>query len=168
MATVNTKPPVLTKQDIARFWSYVDKSPGQGPQGKCWRWTKGTVGKYGSFGTFTGGEKRNLYAHRLAFFLATGRWPVFFVCHKCDWTLCCNPDDLFEGTQADNLHDMSIKGRSSRGEKQGRSKLTAPQILEIRALVAAGAKQRDIAARFGITAANVNVIVKRRRSWLHV
>jgi hypothetical protein len=33
------------------------------------------------------------------------------VCHRCDVPLCCNPNHLFLGTQADNLADCRAKGR---------------------------------------------------------
>lgn len=168
MAKVRIDPPQLTSQDIKRFWSHVDKSPGQGPKGNCWGWTKGLVSGYGDFATWDGTTKRRYYAHRLALFLTNGRWTTLFVCHECDWPPCCNPAHLFEGDQAANLHDMFIKGRSCRGEKQGNSKLTAPQVLEIRALVAAGIRQKVIAKQFGISTGNVGVIAKKKKSWLHI
>jgi hypothetical protein len=35
----------------------------------------------------------------------------FCACHRCDVPLCVNPDHLFVGTQADNVHDAKRKGR---------------------------------------------------------
>lgn len=34
-----------------------------------------------------------------------------FALHTCDNPSCCRPDHVFAGTQADNLHDMTLKGR---------------------------------------------------------
>jgi len=33
-------------------------------------------------------------------------------CHSCDVANCVNGDHLWEGTQADNLKDMRVKGRA--------------------------------------------------------
>lgn len=35
-------------------------------------------------------------------------------CHRCDVTICVNEDHLFAGTNADNMHDASAKGRLAR------------------------------------------------------
>ena len=52
--------------------------------------------------------------------------------HTCDNSSCINPDHLKIGTHEDNVKDRCIRGRSAKGDKHGRSKLTEEQVLEIR------------------------------------
>jgi HNH endonuclease len=51
-------------------------------------------------------------AHRISWMLFRGEIPVdAHVLHKCDVTLCVNPDHLFLGTHTDNMQDCVTKGR---------------------------------------------------------
>lgn len=53
-------------------------------------------------------------AHRVAYELANGPFDKdLYVLHACDNPTCCNPDHLSVGTQADNMRDMTEKGRGS-------------------------------------------------------
>lgn len=75
---------------------------------------------------------KNYLLHRLAFCKAKNLHiddiKGQLVLHECDNPRCINPQHLRLGTNADNMRDMSIKGRAP-----GR-KLTAEQVLEIRAI----------------------------------
>lgn len=95
---------------VERFWSRVDKTPGHGPKGECWKWTGGTISK-GRYGCATV-NGRTTTAHRLAWELANGRQmaPKSHACHTCDWGLCVRPAHVFEGTSAMNLADAKAKG----------------------------------------------------------
>jgi hypothetical protein len=89
--------------DVNGFWARVDKG------GECWTWTKGCTKGYGTFRE----NGRLVYAHRRSFELATGETltPDVEVLHSCDNPPCVRPDHLRRGTQADNMRDMSERGR---------------------------------------------------------
>jgi hypothetical protein len=53
------------------------------------------------------------------------------VLHACDNPPCCNPEHLSWGTQRENTADRVAKGRSARGERNGKSKLTDAQRAEV-------------------------------------
>ncbi len=91
----------------------------------CLEWVRGrNAGGYGMvrYDGFT----RPILAHRLAWFLVHGAFPKNFACHKCDNPPCCNPDHLFDGTQAGNVADSIAKGRQPRRKKPGVLKSARP------------------------------------------
>lgn len=165
MAKVRIDPPQLTSQEIKRFWSYVNKSHGQGPKGTCWEWQRGRIQTgYGHFRA----RGRRCTTHRLAFLLTKDYWPGLHVCHSCDNPPCCNPDHLFEGTPHDNRQDAMAKGRTTLGERDGMSKLTDDQVREIRSICATGGRfQHSIAKQFGVTQTVISQIA-RRKIWKHI
>lgn len=104
------------KDPSIRFWKNVNKTE------TCWLWTGYTrhrgsgINKSAAYGiVFTKGKKTG--AHRFSYELHKG--PIadgLFVCHTCDNGLCVNPDHLWLGTCADNVHDMINKGRGKVGK----------------------------------------------------
>ena len=136
----------------------------------CWEWTETrTSAGYGSFGW----KGKTVLAHRFAYETRYGDIPDgMHVCHACDNPSCVNPRHLWLGTPADNMRDMSSKGRANGGRIIGESsrfaKLTEADVREIRRLHDNGEfTNRAIAKMFGVTAANVGMIVKRK-TWKHV
>lgn len=123
----------------------------------CWIWMGATRGDgYGSFSIMG----QNFAAHRYAYSFFSGcEIPKErHVLHRCDMTLCVNPDHLFLGTHAQNMADSSRKGR-----KVGRTgtRLTIDQAADI---CASTLKHAVIAKQFGISRATVGNI-KSGRTW---
>lgn len=131
----------------------------------CWLWAGTLDGK--GYGRLLNNRKV-LSAHRASWTVHNGPIPDgLCVCHRCDTPLCVNPAHLFLGTQQENIRDASNKQRTPLGERQGRSKLKAADVIAIREMASAGIPQKDIAAKFAIAKPTVSDIV-RRKKWPHV
>lgn len=144
------------KEFIQRFWNKVSISG----EDQCWEWKAATQSKgYGSIGI--GGGKTAL-AHRVAYEISNGEIPnEMHVLHKCDNRKCVNPKHLFLGTNEDNIKDKVQKGRQSKGEKHGNSKLTVKEVRTIRKLHKDGDySYRQLAERFQISPSYVGSIVR--------
>jgi hypothetical protein len=59
--------------------------------------------------------------------------------------------NLAWGTHAENSADMVAHGHSMKGEKHPQAKLTWPEVKNIRAEKAAGAKRRHLAEKYGVS-----------------
>lgn len=97
----------MKPNNIEKFLSLIVIKQG------CWDW-KGNVDRDGypifSFSRFNKVTKR---AQRLIYQFVNGKFnPSLSVLHKCDNTLCLNPDHLFLGNQKDNILDMYSKKRN--------------------------------------------------------
>lgn len=88
---------------FARLWGRCVERDG------CWEFT-GTRNEDG-YGTIrVDGQSEK--AHRVAYRLAVGDPGDLDVLHRCDNPPCCNPADLFAGTNRDNMIDRQRKGRT--------------------------------------------------------
>ena len=154
----------------ARFTRLVEKTA------TCWLWTGTATRRIKGYGQFERKGKRML-AHRAAYEFAHGAIPGDFeVCHRCDVSLCVNPDHLFLGSHKDNMRDAATKGRIAepssqppmkRGSDNGHSLLDESAVLEIRRRIAAGEVQRRLAAEYGVSVPTISAIHKRRIwAWL--
>lgn len=132
------------------------------PNSGCWLWLGGIgSGGYGCIYL----NKRQTLAHRTSYEIFVSDVPSgFFVCHACDNKLCVNPEHLFVGTHADNMLDMTKKGRGSVGERRPRSVLT-PAI--VRLILSSSLPNTRLAAEFGVTHQTIWDI-RHRRVWRHV
>jgi hypothetical protein len=104
-------------------------------------------------------------AHRFSWWASRGAIPEGMeVCHRCDNTVCVNPDHLFLGTRRENHLDSVRKGRK---RAWGLQKLNELQVRQIRARAANGELQYRLAREFGIARNTVSGIVNRK-SWAHL
>lgn len=140
-----------------RFYEHVLLDDG------CWLWTgKKFSSGYGRFNW----RGKSMLAHRAAWWLYHNQPPGLVVMHLCDNPLCVKPDHLRLGDHADNSADMRAKGRGCIGEKNPHAKLTADDVLQIRALCG-HETNASIARRYGLSTASVWAI-QHRKSWGHV
>lgn len=152
---------------IKRFWSKVDKT------GDCWIWTASkNYGGYGYFGISIGGKPKVYKAHRIAYILGNKKLVPkgTLVCHTCDNPSCVNPDHLFIGTDRDNTNDKMKKNRQSRmlSARNPSSKLTEPQVAEIRRLYASGGTTyQELGSKFSVTKQTIFAIIKNKQ-WAKV
>jgi HNH endonuclease len=136
------------------------------PATGCWLW-RGLVRPDGYGATRFEGKEHG--AHRVAWRLFRGEIALGqVVCHKCDVRACVNPEHLFLGTVADNVHDMTRKGRSRRGMKHGSAKLNEDQVRRIKTMLAEDRLfMSEIAQEFGVSQTTIRAI-KVGRTWRDV
>jgi hypothetical protein len=169
--TATDRAPLLSAQE-RRFWARVDKNGPVNPRrpelGPCWIWTGSRyTDKTGvTYGQTSYGGRR-MTAHRASFLMHGGTvQPHFDVMHFCDTKPCVRPDHLSAGTRSENLYDgfAAPKNRGvCAGENNGRARLTWDDVHTIRALLAAGSKQADLANRYGVNPVQVSHIARGTR-----
>lgn len=163
--TITNPMPQMSKLDIDRFWSHVDR----GETSRCWNWL------------FHGSVERprfhvsgvSFIASRLSYYLATGNDPkAQLVCHTCDNSCCCNPTHLFLGTTQENSLDCRDKGRLRRdnpakGEKQHLAVLNSEAVKKIRMLASLEIPTKEIARKYNVALSTVLRVVARK-TWKHI
>jgi hypothetical protein len=142
------------------------------PNSGCWIWYRATRGSKGALaGCINLGRPgaRLVYsAHRYSYEAFKGPIPDgLHVLHKCDVSLCCNPDHLFLGTHVDNMADMVAKGRSAKGARHGRAKLNPKRVRLLRKMLGAGASVAAQPRQLGVTRSTVRRVFEGR-TWAHV
>lgn len=120
------------------------------------------------------GERLKVSAHRIVWIYFNRRpIPTAMEINHIDGNKGnSRPSNLELVTRSENVrHACRVLGRRPKaqdGEANAQAKVTAAQVMEIRALFDAKAlSQREIGARFGLTQSAVSAIV-RRESWRHV
>ena len=146
------------------------------PDEGCWDWI-GAVqhtahGDYGYYRAGKGGPRYNATHLSLLFLADTVVPPGKQANHHCDRPICVRPDHLYVGDHRENMADAVARRRmlgngGLRGETIGTSRLTDAQVIEMRARYQAGERQVALAAAYGLTQANVSLIV-RGETWKHL
>lgn len=137
----------------AAFWLKVCT----GEPDDCWKWEGARdENGYGFFWCLT----KNYRAHRISFFYTYGFFPSIGR-HQCDNPPCCNPYHILNGTKKDNTQDCIDRKRFPVGERNGKSKLTAEQVVSI---FNDPRSSRDIAKDYGLGKSTVGSI-KRGEAW---
>lgn len=137
----------------------VEKIDAKTPD-ECWPWT-GAINKQTGYGAFRL-NGRPVAANRAVLEIISGVDMTGLVArHKCDNRGCVNPSHLEPGTQAENMRDAVVRGRTCNGQLRvdaalnaknvARRKITEVEALTAFNLVKSGAKRKDVAAQFGIT-----------------
>lgn len=117
----------------------------------CWEWT-GTRNTAG-YGIFLLPGERAVRAHRYSYERVNGPIPEGMVLmHACDNPPCVNPAHLFPGSRGDNVRDAVAKRRLCYGTKHHGAKLTADQVLAIRA---SELSQTVLAKQYGVNPSTI-------------
>lgn len=143
------------------------------PARGCWLWTGkcytngyGTIKLGGRAGKF-----RKVHRVAASLWLNIDLDSPMHVLHHCDVRRCFNPEHLYGGTNADNVHDRATRKRGrehrQRGAAHHMAKLTDDDVREIRRLVARGHRQREIADTYGVKVQQISRIICRTM-WTHV
>ena len=97
-----------------------------------------------------------LAAHRIAWMITYGPIPKGkCVLHKCDNSICVNPNHLHLGTAKDNMREKVRRGRQYK-------KISDKAVRQIRTLANQGRSRKEIAGKFGISKSHVGNIVRRK------
>lgn len=86
------------------------------PNSGCWLWLGCVVPQVGG-GNYKRGQisvdGRGRYASQISYELHVGEIPVgTIICHRCNNSLCVNPEHLYAGTHRQNSEDMVRAGRA--------------------------------------------------------
>jgi hypothetical protein len=151
--------PELTPFDVYRFCQLLKPSETD----DCVNWCGTTSNGYGLF-KIGGKNGRGFYAHRLAYWLATGVSPPtnLEICHRCNNRRCCNPDHLYLGTHKENMEYAAAQNRM-----QGAAKVTEADVLEIRRRASEGTTTKELAKSYVLAETTIRSILAHR-TWKSV
>jgi len=158
-------------KQIAGFSNYFVTKTGKVYSEKPKKFLKSVIGshKYFSVGLSQNGVVSRCLIHRLVLETFVGPCPKGMECRHLDGDRLNNRlDNLMWGTRKQNMRDRDLHGKTAKGERCGRSKLTALQVVMIQEHYATGMwTQRELAELFGVSQATIGRITKGE-SWIDV
>lgn len=89
-----------------------------------------------------------------------------YCCHKDGDRLNSTPNNLYWGSAKQNQEDRKRHATSPCGENHANAVLSQADVIDIRTALQSGEKQKDIAARYGVTQPQISNI-KHGRRWAH-
>lgn len=112
-------------------------------------------------------KKKCFYVHKIVLMTFVGPRPEGMESlHINGIATDCRLDNLRYGTRKENAADRVAHGNTPKGERNGRSKLTAGEVDQVKWLCAAGINQYLIASVYGVGQGQVSKI-KRNEAWAH-
>lgn len=116
-----------------------------------------------------GRGKGNMRAvHRLVAEAFLGEPPAGTeVCHNDGNPENCRMSNLRYGTPKENQADRFAHKTAAIGEKHGMSRLDEEKVIEIKALLAAGHYQAELAKKYGVSQSQISMI-KNGKRWSHL
>ncbi len=150
--------PILTMDQIMRFWDKVQKSD------SCWLWTGC---KQDGYGRQTINHKQYI-ATRISYWMHYHVDPgKLDVCHECNNPPCVNPKHLFIDTRSGNQQHCIVENRRNQhGNNNPKSKLRdyeIPKILELETQLSL----EQIGKLFGVSDSCINFVLNGT-TWSHV
>lgn len=154
--------------EISAEWKAKFNAKWKVDENECWVWQGAKLPKGYGFIKIPG-KRRQIYAHRLSYLINVGDIPEGLnVLHRCDNPACVNPAHLFVGSHKDNSQDMAAKDRHLCGERNAEAILTAPDVVQIKKLLAMNEfSQKRIGMMFGVSQITISRIHRGLR-WKHI
>lgn len=176
----NNEPVKITPRVLKNFYRRLDENgplqdqsnPHYAGIGNCHNWT-GQQNRWG-YGKVKV-KDRTLIAHRLAFFIYHGHFPINGnVLHICDNKLCLRKSHLVDGTPKDNMGDKATKkrGNAPTGERHGSKtkgnghKMCHKTACAVKTMIASGSTPIQVADFFGVSREIIHRI-NGGKTWKH-
>lgn len=114
------------------------------------------------------GKTKLWLIHQLVAMAFLGERPEgMVICHGASGKLCNTVQNLSYDTPAKNSFDQWRDGTKLYGEKCPNSKLTAAQVKAIKKEYSSGARNKDLAIKYGVSPSRICDIIKGR-GWNHL